>query len=286
MGNIRIFADDTNIFFKCKDTKDITRIGCLLMTQLNQWFKANKLTLNADKSNFVVFRSKQKKLENIPDQIKFENLSINRSNSIKYLGVILDEHLTWNEHINDLCNKLKRHFKTFYCIRRFLNREQIKTIYYALIYSRIKYGITVYGTACKNQIAKIQTLQNRLLKVLLTRGYRYSTNSLHNELEVLKVTDIAKVNSLTFVYNYFNNKLPNIFDNYFTVFNEVHRINTRGSKNQIIIINMHNSNNGGSTMKVRGAKLWNNTGAKIKRLKNVKNFRKQVKDSILPYPKD
>ena len=59
-GNTRIFADDTNIFFKCKDIKEITTIGSQLMTQLQNWFKANKLTLNSQKSNFIVFRSKKK----------------------------------------------------------------------------------------------------------------------------------------------------------------------------------------------------------------------------------
>ena len=130
-----IFANNTNVFFKCKDIKEITRIGCLLMLQLHQWFKSNKLTLNAEKSNFIVFRLKRNNLTNIPDQLQFENLKISRNNSVKYLGVTLDEHLTWNEHILDLCNKLKIHFKTFYCIRRYLNKEQVKSMYYALIYS-------------------------------------------------------------------------------------------------------------------------------------------------------
>jgi len=201
---------------------------------------------------------------------------------VKYLGVILDEHLTWNEHINDLCNKLKRHFKTFYCLRRFLNKEQAKTIYYALIYSRIRYGITVYGSASKNKISKIQTLQNKLLKVLLAKRFQYSTNSLHNELKILKVSDIAKVNSLTFVHNYFHDKLPKMFNNYFTVFREVHEINTRGSENHIQL-DIYSTNIGHSTMKIRGAKLWNNTGANIIKLKDIKSFRQQLKANILPY---
>ena len=240
-GNTRIFADDTNVFFKCKDTNEITRIGSQIMTQLYQWFKSNKLTLNAEKSNFIIFRSKQNRIKNIPDQLSFDNLTINRSNYVQYLGVILDEHLTWNEHINELCNKLKRLFKTFYCLRRFIDKEQVKTIYYALVYSRIKYGITVYGSANKNKLSKIQTLQNKLLKVLLAKRYRYSTNALHNELNILKISDIAKVNSLTFVHNYFHGKLPKIFHNYFTVFREVHKINTRGADNHFRI-DIYNTN--------------------------------------------
>ena len=63
-------------------------------------------------------------------------------------------------------------------------------------------------------IAKIQTLQNKLLKVLLGKNYRYSTNSLHNDLEILKVSDIAKVNTVTFIHNYFLDRLPKVFKNY------------------------------------------------------------------------
>jgi len=251
------------------------------MMQLHQWFKSNKLTLNAEKSNFVVFRSKRKKnLNDIPDQLQFENQKISRNNSVKYLGVTLDEHLTWNEHIIDLCNKLKRHFKTFYCIRRYLNKKQVKSIYYALIYSRIKYGITVYGSANKNMIAKIQTLQNKLLKVLMAKNYRYSTNSLHNELGILKVSNIAKTNTVTFIHNYFHDKLPKVFKNYFTVFSEVHNINTRGSTNNIIIAN-HKTNFGHSTMKIKGAKLLNNIDADTKKAKECETIQKTAKNNYI-----
>ena len=284
-GNMRIFADDTNIFLKCKDIKEITEIGSQLMTQLQKWFKANKLTLNSEKSNFIVFRSKRRKQENIPEQIKYEDTNISRCKSIKYLGVILDEHLDWNEHIHDLCNKLKRYFKTFYCIRRYLNMEQVKTIYYALIYSRIKYGISVFGTACKRKLTKIQILQNKLLKVLLARRYRYSTNSLHNELNILKVTDIANLNAQTFVHNFFHEKLPQMFKRYYTLFGDIHAFNTRGSSNQIVI-ERHNSNIGHSTMKIRGARLWNQISEDTKKTKDVKKFRKQIINTILPYHED
>ena len=94
--------------------------------------------------------------------------------------------------------------------------------------------------------------------------------------------DIARVNTLAFIHNYFYGKLPKVFKNYFTVFKEVHAINTRGSTNNIII-DRHNSSIGHSTMKVRGAKLWNNIDVDKKKIKNVKHFRKQIKTAILPY---
>ena len=136
-----------------------------IMISLSSWFLANKLTLNTDKSSFTIFKSPRRSI-NLPNSISFLNHKINRVSHIKFLGVTLDEHLSFNQHINKVCNKLKNLFHIFYNIRGFLSKENIRTLYYALIYSRIKYGIVVYGQAKASNIKRIQTLQNKLLKVL------------------------------------------------------------------------------------------------------------------------
>ena len=83
------------------------------MTQLNSWFDINKLTLNTTKTSFTIFKSNRKKIENIPNKIDFANYTIERTSTIKFLGIILDEHLTWNQHIIEVCNKLKSLFHVF-----------------------------------------------------------------------------------------------------------------------------------------------------------------------------
>ena len=138
-GKVRLFADDTTIFFHKNNINDIITTGKLIMIQLTNWLRANKLTLNADKSTFTIFKSHKKKIPNMPETIEFLNQSIKRASHNKFLGVILDEHLSWSNHITELSNKLKRLFHIFYNIRDFLSKENIKTIYYALVYSRIKY---------------------------------------------------------------------------------------------------------------------------------------------------
>ena len=99
----------------------------------------------------------------------------------------------------------------------------------------------------------MQVLQNKLLKVLLAKSYIYSTNSLHNELNILKVKDIAKLDALTFIHNYFNNQLPSIFNNYFTLVSEIHNRNTRRSERDIYI-KTYKTHAGISMMKSIGAK--------------------------------
>ena len=253
-GKVRLFADDTTIFFHSNSIDDIISTGKVIMTELTTWFEANKLTLNADKSSFTIFKSGRKVIQNLPLHIDFLNQKIQRTSHIKFLGIILDENLTWNHHINEICGKLKRLFHIFYNIRNYLNEENIKTIYYALVYSRIKYGITVYGQACKNKLKIIQTIQNQLLKVLSGKNYRFSTNELHDEFDLLLVKDIANQEVVSFVHNFFSNNLPPVFSGYFETLTSNHNRNTRNGKNLIKIIT-HSTDIAALSMKICGAKV-------------------------------
>ena len=282
-GNSRIFADDTTVFFNAKSSDEILRKGQLIMSQMNSWFKANKLTLNANKSSFIVFKSRRSKINNLPEKFKVDNSEILRSDSIKYLGLTLDEHLNFNQHVQNVCNSIKRYFKIFYNIRRYLNIKQTEILYYSMIYSRIKYGITVYGFTSKSNLNKIQTLQNQLMKVLTSREYRFPTNELHRIHKILKVNDILQQEKLSFVHNFVNNKLPPIFDDYYLKFAQIHNISTRNS-NYNFIIPISQSNFGSSSMKIEGAKLWNELDIQIKQISNIKTFRTKVKDKLLQYP--
>ena len=92
-GKVRLFADDTTIFFHSNNINDINSKGKNIMMQLTSWFKANKLTLNSDKSSFTIFKSSRKVIPNLPDSIVFNSQQIKRTSHIKFLGVILDENL-------------------------------------------------------------------------------------------------------------------------------------------------------------------------------------------------
>ena len=274
LGNFRIFADDTNAFFHCNNIDELISTGKLIMNALNTWFSANKMTLNTDKSTFTIFKSSRKIIPNLPNSLKFLNMEIKRTPTIKFLGLILDENLSWNPHINDLCSKLKSLFHIFYYIRDYISKKEIQTIYYSLIYSRIKYGINIFGNAGSTKIKKLQVLQNQLLKVLSEKKYRYPTEKLHRELELLLVEDIANQELLTFVHNFFSNSLPPVFDNYFDTFD--HPYQTRhGPKS--IRIKKHSSETAAASVLVKGASLWNALDINLKDINKRKNFRAQFK---------
>ena len=188
LGNIRLFADDTNAFVEHENLEQLYENSKIIIEYLYKWFNANKLTVNSSKSSFTIFTTNHiRNTNHFPDNITINNERILISSSTKYLGVTIDQELSWKEHIQELCNKLKGMFSVFYNIRKYLTLDHIKTIYYALIYSRIKYGLVVYGTASNGILEKIQVLQNQLLKVLTGKPYLYGTNKLHNDLKLIKV---------------------------------------------------------------------------------------------------
>ena len=162
----RIFADDTGIFFHCNDSDSLIELTKNVLKYITNWFHDNKLTLNASKTLFVIFRSPRYRISNLPDTVTYNNTTITREKQVTYLGLILDEYLNWKAHIEDLCIKLKRLFPIFYNIRKYLNKDQIRTIYFTMIYSRIKYGCITYGLCTTENLNRIQIIQNKLLKVL------------------------------------------------------------------------------------------------------------------------
>ena len=199
---------------------------------------------------------------------------------MKYLGLILHEHLSWDDHTNEICNKLKRFFPLFYNIRSYLDKENVVTVFYTMIYSRIKYGSIVTGQTTKENIEQIQTLQNKLLKVLYKKNYRFSTNKLHKELSVLKVEDMIKQETLSFVYQYVHSKLPNVFRDYFLHRQDLNEMIEEKRKRRFILPRV-NTKLGERTIKYAGTKLFNENAQELKLNFTIKTFRKCVKKSFL-----
>ena len=277
-GKIRIFADDTAVYFACSNITEFIQIAATIMKQLDKWFASNLLSLNTEKSYYCIFRTTQNCRLILPDTIEFNNKSIKRTKSIKYLGITLDEFLDWKEHTVNLKKSLNSLFSVFYNIRRYLTIEHIRVIYYTMIYSRIKYGITVYGLGNKDNLDKIQVLQNKLMKVILEKSWRHPTDELHTEVNILKVKDIFYQEISSFVNKYLRGDLPLVFTDYFQFVN--HSYGTRGNLSSLKSP-LCRTEIGKKTVRFKGCEVWNNLSHKQKNIRNPKTFRKGIKETII-----
>ena len=117
------------------------------------------------------------------------------------------------------------------------------------------------------------------MKVLSSKKFRYSTDRLHSDFEILKVNDMVKQQVLTFVFNYFNNRLPSVFNNYFETLASSHGINTRHGSFLVRKVN-HKTFIGAHSIKIQGPDLWNKLDNNLKSILNVKLFKKKFKYSV------
>merc|ERR1739842_104788 len=266
----------TGIFFQCKDSDTLIELATHVLKYVTEWFSNSKLTLNASKTSFVIFRSSRCRNRILPDSLTYNNVTIKRDTQVRYLGLILDEYLNWRAHIDDLCMKLKRLFPIFYNLRNYLNKKQVRAIYFSMIFSRIKFGCTTYGLCSKENLDRVQIMQNKLLKVLLNKPFRYSTESLHKELYILKVKDTIKQDILAFVFDFFKGNLPNVFNNFFQYRFTAEDIQSGESRLRMKVPKC-NTEFGKNTVKFQGSELFNTYSDQFDLNVNTKTFKNKIK---------
>ena len=138
--NFTIFADDTNAFLSDKFLETLyTRAGNELES-LSEWFKANKLSLNLSKTNYIIFRSKKKILPVLDSSIKIDNKEITQVTTTNFLGVYVDEHLTFNDWscLNN-SKKVAKNIGIISRIRHVIQRPILMNLYNTLILLLLQY---------------------------------------------------------------------------------------------------------------------------------------------------
>ena len=141
-------------------------------------------------------------------------MTINRATIVNYVGLVIDENLYWNAHVDSVCASLVKYFGILNHIKSFITSRIARQLYFAFIGSRISYGIELYGHCANEYLCKLQTLQNKLLILMLKLNQRTSTYQLHRDLSLLKEYDNHAVSVLCFVNSCRAARCPETFCNY------------------------------------------------------------------------
>ena len=201
------FADDTHLLNFSKTVWNLCgRVNSDLRV-LVSWLNANKISLNASKTEFVIFRSPWKRMDCIP-RLKLFGKILTPSKSVKYLGVHLDEHLNWKVHTGAVAAKLRRANGAISKLRHYVPRDVLLNVYHAIFASHMRYASQVWGL-CDNTVThRIQVLQNTAMRLITFNGPRTSASPLYAELGLLKFFDHVKVMNILYVQKYLNDSLP------------------------------------------------------------------------------
>ena len=144
-ATLYLFADDTNIYFEASDLFTIQKVVNHELMYVKKWLDGYKLALNVDQTNFVIFHSHAKKLTE-PIALKFGRKKITQADHVRFLGVLLDETLSWKPHFVELSRKLARPVGIFYKLRYYVPLDTLRSVYYALFHPFLTYGIVACGS--------------------------------------------------------------------------------------------------------------------------------------------
>src|SRR6218665_868254 len=127
---LMLFADDTSAFVIGLNYADLFQIMNEELSKLSGWFQVNKLSLNISKSNYIIFRSKKSKNLVSPNQsLLIDNIQLTRVDKVKFLGVIIDEHLTWKPHNDHVKSKVNKIVGIIYRLKGSLPNYSLKLLY-------------------------------------------------------------------------------------------------------------------------------------------------------------
>ena len=226
----------------------------------------------------MIFRPSQRKV-NHNFSLSFGGQPLTQSNVTKFLGVYLDEHLTWKYHINFVCKQIAKSVGILSRTRFYLSCKTKLMLYYTLIYPYITYCNSTWSSTYVSNLNRIYYLQKRAVRAVTNSDYRAHTAPLFSKLKILDIFQINTLDIAKFMFRYHNNLLPPLYLNLFMTNSQVHTYDTRTAGNY----RMHScrTNIKKFTILYQGPRVWNCLPASITNLPSFSTFKNKVLEFLL-----
>ena len=156
----RLCADATALITSSHNFNIVQDQDKELFVKLYHWCIAHKLSINSVKTSLVLFHLKNKPVPRGFTGLQTQAMKIDKVQSVQYLRMLIDEKLYWYEHVNQTCASLIKYFGMFNQIKNVVSVKIARQCYFAFVYSRIQYGIDIYGNCARETLSKLQVMQN------------------------------------------------------------------------------------------------------------------------------
>ena len=199
-----LFADDTTLY---KSHRNIRYLKWCIeqdLKTISDWFKANKLTLNLEKTEYMFFGARPIKIK---PTLEIDNVTLQPVESVKFLGLWLDQNLNWDTHVNKLIAKIKRNMHLLRTPRHLFNKKTLKLIYHAHIQSHINYGLILWGSMTRqNNLLRLQSVQNKCVEII--SGNKNIELNFKGQ-KIMNIKELIKLQEIKVGYRLINKMLPN-----------------------------------------------------------------------------
>lgn len=250
-----MFADDTTLIRSNANFNSLINEVNTGLCAFSSWFKLNKLSLNIKKSNFIIFSGKKVYPKNL-SKIEIDSIEMPQVSSTRFLGVNVDENLSWREHIDWVSKKINKSIGIIRKIGHLVTRNCLLTLYYSLIYPYLSYCSIVWASTFHTSLHRILVFQKRFVRIATRSEPRTSSGPLFQKLKILSVYNLNIFQICVFIYKIYSSEgnIPEQFKVYFKKNSLVHSYSTRQSSD--LHLPKFLSSRGQFSIRYRGVKLW------------------------------
>ena len=203
-GHLILFADNTTLINSQKTDGLLHFMMEHDSRILSEWFKANQLSLNISKMVLMQFWPIHSRWD-----IKIDGQAIPNVNEHKFLGVHINNKLNWNKHISMLYNKLQANKHLLWLATNLLDNDSLRALYYAHIYSHLRYGISSWGSmACAKNLKSLFQMQKQCIRTLYKRPKRSNINELFKRGRLLSIYDMIYLEMTVLGYKITHKMVP------------------------------------------------------------------------------
>ncbi len=278
---IKLFADDSNLFIVSKDLSTLFSVANSELAHISSWTLSNKLHINYTKTNYMLFYPKL--ISPSMPQLNLPSLSMNghiieRVHVFKYLGVLIDDVLSWRDHLNHVASKISSLIGILSRNKSCLPSKCRKDIYFALIHSTLIYCIESYGNVSKSASHQILIKNNRLLRLLQFKSRRTPLKELYSSFNTLPIHLLYEYYSMKLVHKclYDSPCIPSVVRGWFTRGSSIHDHNTRQSSS-FALISLFNPN----SIQFLGPSNWSKLPAYLQNDPSLRSFLSSFKQYLL-----
>lgn len=267
-----LYADDTNLFIEHEDLNKLAPKINSDLSKLTDWCKENKLTINIDKTNYILIKNHQNKFK-FTESLSINNCTILQTNSLKFLGIIIDENMSFKSHIDNIISSILPYVGLLHRYSDLLPKKILVLIYNTFINSKISYCIEIYGTAYKSNMSKIFIVQKRILRIIYKAPPLTHSAPLFQESQLLNIYNLFNFRTILSAHDTF-------YSNNTTMHHLQTSYNTRYS--HLTLPTPHYLTQAGHrSPKYQTAALWNRLPNSLRSIKNKIIFRMSLKQHLL-----
>lgn len=228
-----MFADDAVIYYGGKNQEMVSNKINSDLENMVQWLNKNKLKLNINKTKAMLVGKKLVRNEWVNNgfDIKIQNNVIEIVTEIKYLGVIIVPDLKFDKHVDYICKKISKKIGFLYRVSAFLSKWTRLTIYNTIILPHFLFCSTIIYLSNSDDKKRLQLLQNRAMRIILSHDRYQNIESMLRELNWLPVEQFLEMKSLIFIHKIEKGVMPKYFDNALKKVKNIHNYETRNAEN-------------------------------------------------------